>query len=194
MDKRKVILDVDTGADDAVAIMLALLAPELEVIGICSVNGNREVKLTTDNTLRVKALMGSDVPVYRGCEYPMVATLTPGRKPGIPHREGEMTGVRSLVHGDHLPLPVDQQFPNRLQNFPHQIGLNRHEHHIGRERDLGRVFPGKHARLLRVGAQLVPVFCTGTNLVRPQRALANQPLCDGAGHVAEADKSHRDLR
>ena len=42
MDKRKVILDVDTGADDAVAIMLALLAPELEVIGICSVNGNRE--------------------------------------------------------------------------------------------------------------------------------------------------------
>ena len=82
MDKRKVILDVDTGADDAVAIMLALLAPELEVIGICSVNGNREVRLTTDNTLRVKALMGSDVPVYRGCEYPMVATLTPGRKPG----------------------------------------------------------------------------------------------------------------
>ncbi|WP_059003794.1 nucleoside hydrolase [Bittarella massiliensis (ex Durand et al. 2017)] len=102
---RKVILDVDTGTDDAVAIITALLAPELEVIGICSVNGNREVKLTTDNTLRVKALMGSDVPVYRGCEYPMVATLTPGRKPGIPHREGEMTGVRSLVHGDHLPLP-----------------------------------------------------------------------------------------
>ena len=31
-------------------------------------------------------------------------------------------------------------------------------------------------------------------LVRPQRALANQSLCDGAGHVAEADKSHRDLR
>ncbi|WP_353590617.1 nucleoside hydrolase, partial [Clostridium sp. ATCC 29733] len=36
------ILDVDTGPDDAVAIIAALLAPELEVVGICSVNGNRE--------------------------------------------------------------------------------------------------------------------------------------------------------
>ena len=106
MDKRKVILDVDTGADDAVAIMLALLAPELEVIGICSVNGNREVRLTTDNTLRVLDLLGrGEVPVYRGCEYPMVSTLKPGRKPNIPWREGMMTGVEALVHGDHLEIP-----------------------------------------------------------------------------------------
>ena len=65
---RKVILDVDTGSDDAVAIILSLLSPEFEVLGLCSVNGNREVKLTTDNTLRVKQLMKSDVPVYKGCE------------------------------------------------------------------------------------------------------------------------------
>ena len=102
---RKVILDVDTGSDDAVAIILSLLSPEFEVLGLCSVNGNREVKLTTDNTLRVKQLMKSDVPVYKGCEYPMVATLTPGRKPNIPWREGMMTGVTSLIHGDHLPFP-----------------------------------------------------------------------------------------
>ena len=103
---RKVILDVDTGTDDAVAIITALLAPELEVIGICSVNGNREVKLTTDNTLRVKALMGSDVPVYRGCEYPMVSTLKPGRKPNIPWREGMMTGVEALVPVSYTHLDV----------------------------------------------------------------------------------------
>ncbi|MZL70325.1 nucleoside hydrolase [Bittarella massiliensis (ex Durand et al. 2017)] len=103
---KKVILDVDTGPDDAVAIIAALLAPELEVVGICSVNGNREVALTTDNTLRVKALMGADVPVYRGCEYPLVATLTPGRRPGIPRREGQIRPTGSRIQGDHLPFPA----------------------------------------------------------------------------------------
>ena len=103
---KKVILDVDTGPDDAVAIIAALLAPELEVVGICSVNGNREVALTTDNTLRVKALMGADVPVYRGCEYPLVATLAPGRRPGIPRREGQIRPTGSRIQGDHLPVPA----------------------------------------------------------------------------------------
>ncbi len=103
---KKVILDVDTGPDDAVAIIAALLAPEREVVGICSVNGNREVALTTDYTLRVKALMGADVPVYRGCEYPLVATLTPGRRPGIPRREGQIRPTGSRIQGDHLPFPA----------------------------------------------------------------------------------------
>ncbi|MBO1680648.1 nucleoside hydrolase [Bittarella massiliensis (ex Durand et al. 2017)] len=103
---KKVILDVDTGPDDAVAIIAAPLAPELDVVGICTVNGNREVALTTDNTLRVKALMGSDVPVYRGCEYPLVSTLTPGRRPGIPRREGQIRPTGSRIQGDHLPFPA----------------------------------------------------------------------------------------
>lgn len=54
----KVILDVDTGTDDAIAIMTALQSPELEVMGICSVNGNRGIEFTTENTLRVVEYMG----------------------------------------------------------------------------------------------------------------------------------------
>jgi len=100
--KRKIILDVDTGSDDAIALIAALMSPEFDVIGVCSVNGNREVKLTTQNTLRVMELLGSDVPVYRGCEYPMVACLDPKRKPRIPFREGQN---QDPTHGDHLPLP-----------------------------------------------------------------------------------------
>ena len=49
---RKLILDVDTGTDDAVAIMLAALHPELELIGVTTVNGNVEVRYCTDNSLR----------------------------------------------------------------------------------------------------------------------------------------------
>ena len=104
LKKRKVILDVDTGSDDAMAMIAAMMSPEFEVIGVCSVNGNREVKLTTLNTLRVMELLESNVPVYRGCEYPMVSTLD--RKPMLPYREGDLDGTDiGVIHGDHLPLP-----------------------------------------------------------------------------------------
>ena len=55
---QKVILDVDTGTDDAIAMMTALLSPELEVLGVCSVNGNRGIDFTTENTLRVVEYLG----------------------------------------------------------------------------------------------------------------------------------------
>ncbi len=51
--KRKLILDVDTGTDDAVAIMLAALHEDLDLVGITTVNGNAEVHYCTDNSLRV---------------------------------------------------------------------------------------------------------------------------------------------
>lgn len=104
--RRKVIMDVDTGSDDAMALIAAMMSPQLDVIGVCTVNGNREVKLTTLNTLRVMELLDSNVPVYRGCEYPLVACLDPKRKPGIPQREGDKYDpTLSKIHGDHLPLP-----------------------------------------------------------------------------------------
>jgi len=108
LNKRKVIMDIDTGSDDAVAIIAAMMSPEFDVIGLCTVNGNREVKLTTLNTLRVAELLESNVPVFKGCEYPMVACLDNRRKPNIPWREGMMEKINPLVnkiHGDHLPLP-----------------------------------------------------------------------------------------
>lgn len=80
MDKKKIILDVDTGSDDAIAIMTAVLSDELDVLGITTVNGNRPVMNTTENTLRVLDLLKSDIPVYRGCEEPMVAGLMPERQ------------------------------------------------------------------------------------------------------------------
>ena len=80
MEKTKIILDVDTGSDDAIAIMTAVLSDELDVIGITTVNGNRPVDNTTENTLRVIDLLGSEVPVYRGCEEPLVAGLIPERQ------------------------------------------------------------------------------------------------------------------
>lgn len=100
---RKVILDVDTGFDDSIAIMAALLCPDLDVIGICSVNGNRGIEYTTENTLRIVEHLGSKVPVYKGCALPLVATLPKWRRPMVPFLGQEDTSLN--VHDDYVPLP-----------------------------------------------------------------------------------------
>lgn len=57
---RKIILDVDTGTDDAIAVMAAIQAPQLELVALCSVHGNTSVKNTTINTLRAAYAAGGN--------------------------------------------------------------------------------------------------------------------------------------
>ena len=104
--KRKVILDVDTGSDDAVAIMSAILSTDLQLEAVCSVAGNKDIDKTTENTLRVVQLLGADVPVYRGCREPLVKFLCPDRLP----RRGESKpvmkdGKEVQMHTDYLDIP-----------------------------------------------------------------------------------------
>jgi len=65
------LLDCDTGVDDAVAILLAKYLDTLELVAVTSVAGNVEIDKTTANALRVLEIAGMDVPVYRGAEQPM---------------------------------------------------------------------------------------------------------------------------
>ena len=68
----KLILDVDTGTDDAIAIMLAALDPRLELLAVTTVAGNASIDHTTENTLRVLQHIGADVPVHRGAPGPLL--------------------------------------------------------------------------------------------------------------------------
>ncbi len=106
MEKEKIILDVDTGSDDAVAIVAAILSDEFELLGITTVGGNSELKNTTDNTLRVVEACGRPVPVARGSALPLASTLVPWGIQGmtLPHYEKTDTSFGSF-HPDHLPLP-----------------------------------------------------------------------------------------
>lgn len=70
--KRKIILDCDPGHDDAVAIMLAAQAPNLELLGISTVAGNQTLAKTTCNALHVVQHLNLDIPVYEGCGRPLV--------------------------------------------------------------------------------------------------------------------------
>ncbi len=73
-----VILDCDTGTDDAVAIMAAALHPDLVLLGVTTVWGNHDVRHTTDNTLRVLDHIGrGDVPVHAGRNEPFRPRETP---------------------------------------------------------------------------------------------------------------------
>ncbi|MEZ5913125.1 MAG: nucleoside hydrolase [Paracoccaceae bacterium] len=73
---RNIIIDTDPGQDDAVAILLALASPEIEVLGITAVAGNVPLALTQRNARIVCELAGRrDVAVYAGCDRPMTRKL-----------------------------------------------------------------------------------------------------------------------
>ena len=75
MPSTPLIMDVDTGVDDALALLLALSSPEVELVGVSTVAGNVPLSRTTDNTLRLLQWAGrTDVPVYAGAEQPLVRT------------------------------------------------------------------------------------------------------------------------
>ena len=96
--RKKLILDVDTGTDDAVAIMLAGLHPDLDLVAITVVNGNVPVENCTDNTLRTLDWIGrGDVPVYQGLAHPIVREDFP--TPRATKRDPK-------VHMAVLPLPA----------------------------------------------------------------------------------------
>ncbi|WP_228745453.1 nucleoside hydrolase [Paenibacillus sp. S150] len=68
MSTTRMIIDCDTGIDDALAILYALRAPDVVVEGITTVFGNIDVAQAADNTLRLLALAkpGYDIPVALG--------------------------------------------------------------------------------------------------------------------------------
>lgn len=96
-DKRKIIIDTDPGQDDAVAILLALASPELDVVGITAVAGNVPLRLTEKNALKICELAGRrDVKVFSGAIRPLVRQLVTAE-----HVHGK-TGL----DGPDLPEPT----------------------------------------------------------------------------------------
>lgn len=96
-EARKIIIDTDPGQDDAVAILLALASPELEVVGLTAVAGNVPLALTEKNTRKICELAGRpDVGVYAGAVRPLVRTLVTAE-----HVHG-----RTGLDGPELPEPT----------------------------------------------------------------------------------------
>jgi purine nucleosidase len=104
---RKIIIDTDPGQDDAVAILLALASPELEVLGITAVAGNVPLALTQANARRIVELAGRAVPVMAGCDRPMARPL----------RTAEHVHGKTGLNGAELPEPALPLDPRHAVDF-----------------------------------------------------------------------------
>lgn len=94
---RRVILDVDTGNDDAVALTMAALHPDIELVGCTTVVGNLTLDQATDNTLRVLHAIGkSEVEVHAG----LARRFAPSPYPSAPNP------AEGMFHQDTLPVGV----------------------------------------------------------------------------------------
>jgi inosine-uridine nucleoside N-ribohydrolase len=103
-----VLIDCDPGHDDAMALLLALASPELELLGVSTVHGNQTLAKTTANALRVLEFAGrGDMPVAAGADRPLV------REPRVAaHVHGE-TGL----DGPDLPPPSGTPVPEHAVDF-----------------------------------------------------------------------------
>ena len=98
-----VILDCDPGHDDAIALLLALASPEIDLVGVTTVHGNQTLDKTTDNALRVLALVGrDDVPVAMGADRPLTRELHVAA-----HVHGE-SGLDGPALPERASEPVEQ--------------------------------------------------------------------------------------
>ena len=96
MERRPVCIDCDPGIDDAVALMMAFQAAELDVRGISAVAGNVGLERTLGNALKIVELSGAAAPVYAGADRPMF---------GAPIAAEHFHGEDGLL-GAELPAPV----------------------------------------------------------------------------------------
>jgi purine nucleosidase len=71
---RAFLIDTDTASDDAVAIIMALRAPDVRVVAITTVAGNVPVEQSTRNALYTVDLCAANVPVYAGADKPLLRT------------------------------------------------------------------------------------------------------------------------
>lgn len=117
----KVIMDVDPGIDDSLAILLALNSPELTIEGITVVSGNVEVGQATINALRAVQMSGKKVSVYKGMALPLER----------PYQDATDTHGRDGLGETFFPPPKETPADEHAVDFilrkvgeePHQITL-----------------------------------------------------------------------
>ncbi len=96
-EARKIIIDTDPGQDDAVAILLALASPELDVLGLTAVAGNVPLALTEKNARKICELAGRpETRVFAGAVRPLTRPLVTAE-----HVHG-----RTGLDGPELPEPT----------------------------------------------------------------------------------------
>lgn len=117
----RIILDVDTGHDDAVALVLAAGSPQIKIEGVVAVAGNQIRSKTLENTLNVCDYLGVEAPVYAGMDRPIVREqVTAGDIHGKTGLDGPVFPPRKkqAAAGNGVQFIIDTVMAN-----PHEITL-----------------------------------------------------------------------
>lgn len=101
MKKLPILIDCDPGHDDAVMLMLAIGSGLFDIKAITTSAGNQTQQKTLTNALKLKELLGVDIPIYKGCDKPLFRNLIIAD-----HVHGELG-----MDGPILPEPTLKQEP-----------------------------------------------------------------------------------
>ena len=126
-EPRPVILDVDTGIDDMVALLIAATAPELNLRGVTCVAGNVEIHHVARNTGKILRMVGrGDVPVSIGAARPLHRRLRTAPDTHGPTGTGyvELTGEDpALGSTDYTAVPAPRYLGAHLSAIPGELTM-----------------------------------------------------------------------
>ncbi len=124
---RPLILDVDTGIDDMVALLIAATAPELNLRGVTCVAGNVEIHHVARNTGKILQMVGRpDVPVSIGAAKPLQRRLRTAPETHGPTGTGfvELRGEdRKLGSTEFTPIPAARYLGAHVKRHPGEITI-----------------------------------------------------------------------
>jgi purine nucleosidase len=120
---KPIILDVDTGIDDALAIAYAVRSPALEVLGITTCFGNVPVEEASRNSLIVLDYLDSGVPVFQGAAHPLVRPYS-GEKAVAVHGEDGLGGRADIEPKRGVePVSAVDFIIGRVKERPNEVTL-----------------------------------------------------------------------
>ncbi len=196
MEKIKMILDCDTGHDDAIALMLAAKHPDIDLLGVTCVAGNQTLDKTLRNTLNVCQHLDLDVPVYSGMFLPLVReqytagnvhgeTGLDGPVFGPLHKEAEKENavtfiIRTLMEsdGDITLVPVGPltNIAVAMRMEPRIIPKIKRIVMMGGAYGLGNMTPAAEFNIFADPEAAHVVFTSGADIVMMGLDLTNQAL------------------
>jgi purine nucleosidase len=126
-ERLPLILDVDTGIDDMIALLIAATAPEFNLRGVTCVAGNVEIHHVARNTGKILQMVGrSDVPVSIGAARPLQRQLRTAPDTHGPTGTGyvELRGEnRKLGSTEYTPVPAPRYLAAHVKRHPGEITL-----------------------------------------------------------------------
>jgi len=119
---RKIIIDTDPGIDDAMAILFAHKATEIEVLGLTTTFGNVPVAKATENALILNSIAGVDVPVAEGVAVPL--EITPRPHPDFVHGKDGFGNINwPATDKKALGITAAQFIVDNVRKYPGEVTI-----------------------------------------------------------------------